>query len=307
MKPYPILALLFLPVLVYHYPVHATTAIPSQTDDGQDPVNLIFTGYAPASWVAQNLQSWNPTPCSEPKTLDGKTYNLTLETPDTLGQVPPCWGPRYHIRLWDMGFDPVLGRWSIGAVHYEHSECTTLVSCHHVIDSWENAEALVRSTFANGNVALDIGSVRLDNSRNYQGIYNDGNATVVQLSPSRMFSVTFQETGLPPSTPWSINMNGTATSSTTSNITVRTREASYFYKIEDVPGYVPASSNGNLNLTANRIVRIQFTSTRALQLAADQRNMVLLLATSGAAWSVVAAAAIIKTMGTRRKKTATGA
>ena len=111
MKPYPILALLFIPVIVY-YPVHALPVIPSQTDDRLDPINLVFTGYAPASWVAQNLQGWNTSPCSEPKIIDGQTYDVNMETPDTRGQVPPCWGPRYHIRIWDMGDDPVLGRWS---------------------------------------------------------------------------------------------------------------------------------------------------------------------------------------------------
>src|SRR5262249_42171607 len=157
--------------------------------------------------------------------IDGQTYDVNMETPDTRGQVPPCWGPRYHIRIWDMGDDPVLGRWSVGAVHYEHSECTSLLSCHHVIDSWEQAEALIPSLFGSGNVALSITSLPLNSSRLYQGVYNDGNATVIQLSPTRLHSVTFQETGLPANTPWSINMNGTTSSSTNPNITVRSREA----------------------------------------------------------------------------------
>ena len=300
MKPYPLLALLFIPVLLSH-PVHATSLIPSQTDDGLDPINLIFTGYAPAAWVAQNLLGWNTSPCSEPKTLDGKPYNVNMETPDTRVQVPPCWGPRYHIRIWDMGTDPLLGQWSIAAVHYEHTECTSLVSCRHVIDSWERAEALVRSTFASGNVALSITSLPINNARLYQGIYNDGNATMIQLSPTRMYWVTFQETGLPANTPWSMSMNGTTSSSTIQNITVRSREAAYSYKIGSVLGYEPDSSSGKFNLTANRVITIQFTSTRALQLAADERSMVLLLTTGGVAWSLVAVAAVVMTLRKRWK------
>ena len=300
MKPYPLLALLFIPVLLSH-PVQATPPIPSQTDDGLDPINLIFTGYAPAAWVAQNLMGWNTSPCSEPKTLDGKAYDVNMETPDTRGQLPPCRGPRYHIRIWDMGTDPLLRQWSIAAVHSEHTECTRLVSCHHVIDSWEKAEALVRSTFAGGNVALSITSLSLNNSRLYQGIYNDGNATMIQLSPTRVYSVTFQETGLPANAPWSISMNGTTSSSTSPNITVRSREAAYSYKVGNVPGFVPESLTGNFNLTTNRIILVKFTSTRAIQEAADQRSMLLLLGTSGAAWSIVAGVAVVKTVLTRRK------
>src|SRR5437867_12411798 len=124
---------------------------------------------------------------------------------------------------------------------------------------------------------------------------------MIQLSPTRVYSVTFQETGLPANTPWSISMNGTTSSSTVQNITVRSREAAYFYKIGSVPGYESDSPNGEFNLTANRLVTIQFTSTRALQLAADERSMILLLTTSGVAWSLVAVAAVVMTLRKRWK------
>ena len=300
MKPYTLLALLFIPVLLYH-PVQAIPALPSQTDDGLDPINLIFTGFAPASWVAQNLVGWNTSPCSEPKTLDGRTYDANMETPDTRGQLPPCWGPRYHIRIWDIGTDPLLGHVSLAAVHHEHTECTRLVLCHHVIDSWEKAEAMVRSTFTSGNVTLLITSHWLNNARLFQGIPNDGNATWIQLSPTPVHSVTFQETGLPANAPWSITLNGTTSSSTSPNITVRSRESAYSYKIGNVPGFVPESLTGNFNLTTDRIILVKFTSTRAIQEAANQRSMLLLLGTSGAAWSIIGGAVVVKTILTRRK------
>jgi len=97
-----------------------------------------------------------------------------------------------------------------------------------------------------------------------------------------------------------MSMNGTTSSSTIQNITVRSREAAYSYKIGSVPGYEPDSSSGEFNLTANRVITIQFTSTRALQLAADERSMILLLTTSGVAWSLVAVAAVVKTLRKRR-------
>ncbi len=290
-----ILALVLVPVLLSSIPVHGGASVPTQTDDGLDPVNVIFTGYAPASWVAQNLQGWNSSPCSEPKILGGRTYDVNMETPDTRSQVPPCYGPRYHIRVWDMGTDPVLGHWSIGAVHHEHTECTLRIFfCHHVIDSWEQAEHLVRSTFVNSSVTLSISSLQLNNISLYQGIYNDGNATLIQLSPTNLYSVIFQEAGLPANTPWSVTLNGTTSSSTVGNITVKTRKADYSFTVGNVPGFVADISSGNFTLSGNRIVPIRFTSTRILDRIASDRGVEFFLIVTAAAWSTVGAAVIIR-------------
>ncbi len=298
-----VLVILSIPLLLSQPVVHASVNIPVQTDDGLDPVNLVFTGSASASWVAQNLQGWNPTPCSEPKTLDGKTYDFNMETPDTRNQAPPCWGPRYHIRIWDMGTDPVLGHWSIGAAHYEHTECSLTISlCHHVIDSWERAEARIRATFASGTVALSISSYPLNNSGRYQGIYNDGNATMIQLSPTNLYSVTFQETGLPEHTPWSVILNGTTRSSTDGNITVRSQKGAYSFTVGAVPGYRADVSTGDFNLTENRTVPIRFTSTQTIESVVDQPGVQLFLITTAAAWSAVAGAVVFKRVRKGRMK-----
>ncbi len=296
---FALLALIAIPILLSQTFVHAGTSIPTQTDDGLDPVNVIFTGYAPASWVAQNLQGWNPSPCSEPKTLDGRTYDVNMETPDTRSQVPPCWGPRFHIRIWDMGTDSVLGHWSVGAVHHEHTECTlTIFFCHHVIDSWEQAEAMVRATFAKSPAVLAISNRTLNNPAYYQGVYNDGNASVIQLAPTNLYAVTFQETGLPTHTPWSVSLNGTTSSSTNGNITIRSAQAAYSFTVGHVLGYISDISTGNFSLTANHIVPVRFTSIQSLARAASDRGVEFFLIATAAAWSVVAGAVIL----TRRPK-----
>jgi hypothetical protein len=302
LKPrYSLLALILVPVLLSSVPVHAAAIIPKQTDDGWDPINLVFTGYAPAAWVAQNLHGWTTTFCSEPiKTLDGKGYDFNLEAQD---QNPPCFGPRYHIRIWDMGTDPVLGHWSVGAVHHEHTECTFIIICQHVIDSWEQAEAFVRSTFANGTAALSISTLALNNTGLYQRVYNDGNATLIRLAPTNLYSVTFQETGLPANTPWSVALNGTENRSTDENITIRSQKALYSFTVSNVPGYVADVSTGNLNLTANKVVPIRFTSIQALDAAANQRGIELFLATTAAAWSIVIATVVFTKYRARRKNT----
>src|SRR5712692_161991 len=255
-----ILALLSIAVFLPLSATHATTSIPAQTDDGLDPVNLIFTGYAPAWWVAQNLNGWNLTPCSLPKALDGQSYNFTLETPNTISQSPACWGPRYHIRIWDMGSDPVFGHWSIGAVHHEHSECAYIIYCLHVVDSWENAEALVRSTFLNGTAALSVTNYRLNNAGAFQGIYNDGNATLIQLSPPHQ--VTFVEAGLRPGTSWSATLNGQTESNSSSTISFSEPNGNYSYDIGTVAGYALSPVTGSLSVQGNDVQQsVVFTST----------------------------------------------
>ncbi len=297
-----LLALLTIPILLSQPVAQSSVTVPVQTDDGLDPVNLVFTGSAPASWVAQNLNGWNSSPCSEPKTLHGRTYDFNMETPDTRNQAPPCWGPRYHIRIWDMGTDPVLGHWSIGAVHHEHTECSFIIVCHHVIDSWGQAEALVRSTFASGTVALSISNYTLNNSGFYQGAYNDGNAALIQLSPTNLYPVTFLETGLPAHTPWSVTLNETTSSSTNGNITIRSPKGIYSFTIGDVPGYHPDVSSGSFNLTGNRMVSVRFISTQTLESVASQPSVEFFLLATVVAWSVVFGATVFKRVQSRRKK-----
>lgn len=223
-------------------------------------MNLIFTGYAPSWWVLQNFNRWNPTPCSEAKTINGKTYEFALETPDTRGQFPPCYGPRFHIRVWDMGVDPVLGHWSVGAVHHEHSVCNPFPFCHHVIDGWENAEQEVRSTFAQTKAIVSISNYTLPNSRYYQSYYNEGNAALIQLSSPGSYSVSFTETGLRPGIAWSTTLNQTTLSSTSNNIRFSEPNGTYAFTVAPVSGYTSIPASGILQVSGNLVSQpIEFT------------------------------------------------
>ncbi len=301
------LALLTIPILLFQPVSQASATVPVQTDDGLDPVNLIFTGSAPASWVAQNFKGWNSNLCSEPqKALNGRTYDFNLETPDTRNQAPPCWGPRYHVRIWDMGTDPVLGQWSIGAGHYEHTECSFFIFCHHVIDSWEQAEALVRSTFTNGTVALSISNYSLNNSRLYQGVYNDGSATMIRLSPTNLYSLTFSEVGLPAHTPWSVTLNGTSSFSTDESIGVRMPTGAYSFTVGEVSGYRANVSSGSFTLTGNRVISLRFVSTQALESVASQPSVEFFLVATIITLSMVVATSVFKRVRGRKKSTELG-
>ncbi len=240
------LALSVAGVTQYTSDVAAAGDVPAQTDDGLDPINLIWVGFAPAWWVVQNFHGWNLTPCSLPKTVESKGYDFTLENPNTLSQNPPCWGPRYHVRIWDMGYDPLLGWWSLGAVHHEYTHCTAVTLCHHVVDSWENAENLVRSTFLNETATLAVSNYTLGPPGFCQSVYNDGNATLLRLSRPNSYPITFTQTGLPEGNRWSITLNETTLSSVSNTIRFGEPNGTYQFAIDIVPGYLVSPPSGSL-------------------------------------------------------------
>ncbi len=229
-------------------PVQAATApsIPVQTDDGLDPINLIWTGYAPAWWVASNIVGWSDSAyCSGPKTVNGAEYNYTLEHPDPNGIG--CFGPRDHVRIWDMGTSPTLGRWSIGSAHHEHTVCDPV--CHHVVDSWEGAEAEVRASFMDGQATVSISNFALGNAAYYQGVFNDGNATMVQLKPfGGAYPVVFNEQGLSNGTSWSVTMNGTTLSSPHPDVTFWEPNGTYLFAVSAPSGYEVTPSSGTITV-----------------------------------------------------------
>ena len=224
----------------------AISGIPIQTDDNLDPITLVFTGYAPSWWVASNIADWSDSAyCSGPKTVNGNAYNYTLEHPDPTGIA--CFGPRDHVRIWDMGYSPVYGQWSIGAAHHEHTVCDPL--CHHVIDSWERAEADVRSAFTRGQATVSISNITLGNAAYYQGVFNDGNATGIQLrSSSAQYPVVFNENGLSNRTSWSVTMNGTTLTSEHPDITFSEPNGTYSFTIATPRGYSASASSGTINV-----------------------------------------------------------
>ena len=249
-----LLAIIGTPVIIGFPPAPLARAaqeatvpsIPITTDDNLDPITLVFTGYAPSWWVASNIADWSDSAyCSGPKTVNGNAYNYTLEHPDPAGIA--CFGPRDHIRIWDMGYSPVYGQWSIGAAHHEHTVCDPL--CHHVIDSWERAEADVRSAFTGGQATVSISNITLGNAAYYQRVFNDGNATRIQLrSSSAQYPVVFNENGLSNRTSWSVTMNGTTLTSEHPDITFSEPNGTYSFTIATTRGYSASPSSGTINV-----------------------------------------------------------
>ncbi len=227
--------------------------IPVQTDDGLDPVTLVWTGFAPAWWVAANIVGWSDSAyCSGPKTVNGADYNYTLEHPDQTGIA--CFGPRDHVRIWDMGTSPVFGQWSIGSAHHEHTVCDP--TCHHVVDSWERAQADVRSSFVGEQATVSVSNFTLANARYFQSVYNDGNATLIQLKPpAGAYPVIFNGNGLSNRTSWSVTMNGTTLSSPHPDITFSEPNGSYLFSVNVPPGYDSTPSSGTITVNGARVIQ----------------------------------------------------
>ena len=204
-------------------------SIPVRTDDGLDPINLIFTGYAPSWWVASNMVGWSDSAyCSGPKTVEGYGYNSTLEHPDPTGV--PCIGPRDHVRVWDMGYSPIFGVWSIASTHHEYT--VPFPVPHHVIDSWAKPEADARASFLGGPATLSLQNYTLANAGYYQGVFFNGNATMIQLKPpSGHYPVVFGENGLGNQTSWSVTVNGTTTVSVRPDIVFEKPNGTYSYTV----------------------------------------------------------------------------
>ena len=223
-----------------------TPIIPVRTDDGLDPITLIFTGYAPSWWVVSNILGWSDSAyCSEPKTVNGQAYNYTLERPDP--SRLPCIGPRDHVRIWDMGDSPTFGTWSIGSAHHEHTVWDP--TPHHLVDGWERAETDVRSSFLGGQATMSISNYTLANAGYYQGVYNDGNATMVQLKPPpTQYPVVFNEDGLSNQTSWSVTLNGTTLTSQRPDIVFEEPNGTYLFSVNTPPGFDVSPSLGTVTV-----------------------------------------------------------
>lgn len=77
------------------------------------------------------------------------------------------------------------------------------------------------------------------------------------------YPVNFTETGLPSSTPWSVHINGTNSSSITDQILVFLPNGSYPYHINRVPGYRASRPNEYANVSGSSVnISVKFSVTK---------------------------------------------
>jgi hypothetical protein len=119
--------------------------------------------------------------------------------------------------------------------------------CHHVIDNWERAEADIRSAFTCGQATLSISNLTLGNAGYYQGVFNDGNATRIQLRPPLAeYPVVFTENGLSNRTSWSLTMNGTTLTSEHPDIPFSELNGTYSFTVGTPQGFRASPSSGTI-------------------------------------------------------------
>jgi YVTN family beta-propeller protein len=84
----------------------------------------------------------------------------------------------------------------------------------------------------------------------YAGDSVDGTVAVIApVSGPVRYPVTFTESGLPPTTSWSVTFNSTVNSSTTTTIGFTSIDGSYSFSVGSVPGYTASPASGPLTVS----------------------------------------------------------
>jgi len=104
---------------------------------------------------------------------------------------------------------------------------------------------------ANGKYGYTIGSVGgYVASPSSGSITVDGNPVIQAITFTRAtYLVTFTESGLPSGTSWSVILNGTTQSSTTSTVSFTEPNGTYPFRVIVVPGYSVSPTSGNVTVT----------------------------------------------------------
>ncbi len=116
--------------------------------------------------------------------------------------------------------------------------------------------------------------------------YTPGTVSVVALgsTPAETYPVTFEETGLPAGTNWSVTLNGTTSSSTGPSIGFAEPNGTYGFAVGSVAGYLPNVTAGSVRVAEVPVSRaIDFTAAGPPTYAADFTETGL---ASGTGWSV---------------------
>ena len=118
---------------------------------------------------------------------------------------------------------------------------------------------------ANGGYPYTVGSVSGFSSSPSTGTVTVSNANVtvaVNFTAAVTFSVSFNETGLPSSTSWSVTFNGSQLSSTTSTITFKAQNGNYSYSVTGPTGFAASPASGSVLVSGTSVnVSIAFAST----------------------------------------------
>jgi len=107
--------------------------------------------------------------------------------------------------------------------------------------------------------------------------------SVVNNNPqSELYSVTFQESGLPSGTIWSLTFNSNSYSSNSSKIVIKEPNGTYSFNINSIGYYQPSPSSGSITVNGNNIYEnITFTKVISYQITFIENGLV-----SGITWQI---------------------
>lgn len=127
--------------------------------------------------------------------------------------------------------------------------------------SGENSNTIVVYNPSNGQFIDHIAvggspyGISPEPGKNLVAVTNFASGTVSFLKyTGQVRNITFEETGLPSRTEWSINMSGTVQLTSANNIIFREPPGSYVYTASRISGYVLAENNITFNLTSNDLI-----------------------------------------------------
>jgi hypothetical protein len=122
----------------------------------------------------------------------------------------------------------------------------------------------VQFAVSSGTYSFQVGAVPGYASNVTSGQVSVGSSAVVVrigFSLQGTLPIFFVESGLPVGTSWSVSVNGTLASSTSSTIMFAESKGTYAYAVGAVSGFVANKTSGQLTLSASSTtVRINFTS-----------------------------------------------
>ena len=150
-----------------------------------------------------------------------------------------------------------------------------------------SSSSTIAFTEPNGTYAFDVGAIP-----GYSLSPSSGSAVVagavvnrtITFTPTKAeYTVAFTETRLVSGTSWSVDLNGSRQSSTSSKISFREPNGTYSFSVGAIPGDSASPSAGNAVVTGAVVTRaITFTPTKAVYAVTFTESGL----TSGTSWSV---------------------
>jgi YVTN family beta-propeller protein len=149
-----------------------------------------------------------------------------------------------------------------------------------------NNVTIINGTKVVGSVRVGTGpgQALYDPQNGYIYVTNVNSANVSVIGPPPRHTVTFTETGLPSGTNWSVSLNGTPLSSTTSMVAFSEPNGTYSFTVGSQVGYTATPSSGPVTVSGSPVGQtIAFVPTGARRYTATFTETGL---PSGTNWSV---------------------